>query len=258
MGYLDQWKAAKSKFEKDTGKKKPSKTFLKIRVGAGLDKAAKAVDAADRTDVNPGRGEAKWGPAHVKNFAKAVAYFRKQADNYAKTLDQSIADEDKDIAGDLRRSLKILKADLDAIASSMEGRTGMAEAASKNLGAAEATAAALVKNTKGAVARALAACQKIKQSPTVATYNSFFPKVARDITQQVGNMDKLRDKYPEYHIPNFNGKTLFNALKAWADDSGGKTSLKTTGDESQDKTLVLQETKSFSQAVKQVRDMFGF
>ena len=40
------WEAAKKEFEKETDKKKPSQTFLKIRKGTGIDSQAKKVDNA--------------------------------------------------------------------------------------------------------------------------------------------------------------------------------------------------------------------
>ncbi|HEY1067465.1 MAG TPA: hypothetical protein VGE52_15190 [Pirellulales bacterium] len=261
--YQTLWNNAKTKFSNDTGgKHKPSKTFLKVRVSSGLENAAGAIDNAVAA-YSPKVG---WTLPQAATMASATKEFRKKAKSYLDLLTSTIEKEKKDAAklqGEEQkaekekaevyiRATKVLKTSLDAIVSKAETAAAMAQAAAEGIGAAEATAKNFMVSLKGAVARAAAAIQQIKQNPTGENYKSFFPKIARDMTQQLGNLTKLRNKYPQYNLPFADGDGPFDDLTPWADgDRGTGMAVDATKEE------VLRELKAFSAIVKTVKTDFA-
>src|SRR6185312_25687 len=108
----------------------------------------------------------------------------------------------------------------------------------------EAMAKNLIVLAEGAADRGLAFAQKAKTTPTAAYFNANIQKAARDITQQIGNNDKLKAK--GYHFHHAQPTALFTVLKAWAHD--GRVVHPTSANN--EKAEVLSEISAFKQAVE--------
>ena len=155
------------------------------------------------------------------------------------------------------RGLKVLKTSVDAVAKTAEARAEVQDSQlmgmKTQLNTYENMAREYLAVLKAAVARGLAAAQRIKANPTAAAYNKEFPKAARDITQQLGNVKKLEDN----HVapPGLNGaaaRQLFDRLFPWATDSGKMKSVQLTVSPGQ----ILRQVSDFNQAVKAVKEAY--
>jgi len=250
----DEWKATKRKFETITGVKKPSEKVLGMfRKSSGLESALKKCDE-QYTLVSQKSTRNTLKEADLKGFVTAIADYTKTKTSYLKLVDKAIHDDksiDTEAETKYSKGLQMLKAELEALEKTMESQAAVYDAAIKKLGAVEQTAKNLITATKGAVARALSACAKIKADPTAEVFNGFFPKTARDITQQVGNVGKLREK--GYEMPGGDTQKLFDALKPWAND-GRKVVVPAKASAEDEKRLVLAELREFQLAVKDVVD----
>lgn len=252
MGFYDDWQKAKKKFEADTGKKKPSKKFLGVfRLSAGLDNAAKSCDKAAVYDRKVGVTK-----GNSAAMSKAAKDFKKHADNYLGVVDKAIGEEDKELQPHYHRSLKLLRTSLEAISAAVQLQVDAFDARVKNLSTLEYAAKIFNSGLKRAMASALKAIQEVKKDPTASTYNDQFPKAARDITQQIGNLNKLRtkfptDTFPQYNLPAGDPTPLFNALVPWADHGRVKVANDAT------EQVVLREIKDFSTQVKAVARFCG-
>jgi hypothetical protein len=249
--FYKQWQDAKKKFETDTGKKKPSAKFLGIFRSAGLDTAAKAFDNIE-AKYKPSEGR---DPKNADSLKKAANTFKKDADKYLVTLDHAIDEEDKTAQPEYRRSLKVLSASLKALAEKMQANAEAADSQAKKLGVFEFAAKGWNKTTKSVVANALKFVQEVKQNPTPDVFNYLIQKTARDITQQLGNLAKLRQQFPpelfpQYGLPEADAKPFFDALTPWA-DKGRKVA------ENASAQVVLDELKAFSSKVKVVVQFLG-
>lgn len=198
----EMWEAAKTTFEDTTGKKKPkeSKGIFNAfgnytGLSGSLGKFDEANDAAEKTnnqkssDLKAGRKLATAMETHLANFAKAKTA-------YVTVLKKAIADQfgeredkDKEVKTTYERALKFLVKSLDAVEETGESRLGAIrqrfDEAEKDLTTKEKMLLNWEKNIKATIARAAAAAGKVKMSPTVETYNSIFPKAARDVTMQL-------------------------------------------------------------------------
>lgn len=112
MPFAPVWKAAKTKFETSTNKKKPSEKFLGVfRKGTGVESAVKALDSAKK-------GE---------DIRKALASFKAAYTAYIGLLDtaakdpKSVKPEDKSAytmaIGELKNSLQKIEVDAERIAA---------------------------------------------------------------------------------------------------------------------------------------------
>jgi hypothetical protein len=128
--WKDAWDASKQEFEQNSDKKKPSKKFLGIRLGSGLEKAAAAADKAyAELAAKPfGQFDDKTGaPAlsdktfekDLANLNSKVADFRKAAKKYLAELKDA---DTEDPNGDYATELKVLAGHLEAIEGQMMGQ----------------------------------------------------------------------------------------------------------------------------------------
>lgn len=152
------------------------------------------------------------------------------------------------------RGLKVLKTQADAISKSSDSWLSMARSRvadrGKEVSAHETMAKQFAMILRAAVARGLAAAQKVKADPTAKTWNSEFPKAARDITQQIGNVKKLTEK--GFMIPGpQDPSALFTALKPFADGEYLNIDKALPSDQ------VLQLASRFNKAVKAVADAYN-
>ena len=154
----------------------------------------------------------------------------------------------------LVRGLKVLKTALDALDKSSDSwlvqQKLTVEGRSKKLDTFETMAATYIVTLRAALARALAAAQRIKANPKKEVYDNEFPKAARDITQQVGNVRKLAEKGFTPPGPN-DTSALMATLKPFADGNMQKVDANKTGPE------ILAIVSVFNKGVKAVADAYG-
>lgn len=124
------WEESKREFEQNSDKKKPSKKFLGIRVGSGLEKAAGAADKAyaelaakpfgafDEKTGTPALSD-KAFEKDLANFASKVDDFKKAAKKYLVELQNA---DVEDVNGDYATELKVLAGHLEAIEGQMMGQ----------------------------------------------------------------------------------------------------------------------------------------
>jgi hypothetical protein len=153
----------------------------------------------------------------------------------------------------LIRGSKVLKTSLDAIAKSGETRLAtmkhQLEARHKQISLTEGMHKTFVTVLQSAVARGLAAAQKIKANPTVEVFNGSFPTAARDITQQIANVGKLAKQGLEVPAPS-NWQVLAEALKPFGNDFH-------PAPEGASAEEILQRTSEFNKSVKAVAAGWG-
>ncbi len=121
--WQDAWNEAKEEFREETDDKKPSKTFLKVRVTSGLEKAAEAVDQAYADIVKTPwmtlEMSDKAFEKKVKALEKKIGKFESKAGNYLRTLKKADKDDEDD---DYRTEIKVLSKHLEAVLGSMESQ----------------------------------------------------------------------------------------------------------------------------------------
>ena len=199
-GLAVMWDNAKKTFEQMTGKKKPKESkgiFNAFGAYTGLsgslEKFDKAEDAAGKTREQT-RSELKAGNKLVDDMESQLASFKRAAASYSAVLTKSISKDieqrtEADIKTAYERALKYLNKELDSVEKTGESRVAAMrqrfDVAEKDLSVKEKLLLNWQNNVKAALARATAAAGKVKASPTVATYNSIFPKAARDVTMQL-------------------------------------------------------------------------
>lgn len=113
-GYVDDWKKAKTKFEADTGRRKPDAKFAgAIRKGSGIESALKTIDALV--------AKQDWDalPLAQKNFAKAQTAYIEEAKTAA------IKQKDyKELSADINVLVNTLRAIGDDISDEVARQAG--------------------------------------------------------------------------------------------------------------------------------------
>lgn len=128
--WKEAWDASKQEFEQNSDKKKPSKKFLGIRVGSGLEKAAGAADKAyaELTAKPFGQFDEKTGAPTVsdKAFEKDLASFTSKVDDFKKAAKKYLLElqnaDVEDVNGDYAAEIKVLAGHLEAIEGQMIGQ----------------------------------------------------------------------------------------------------------------------------------------
>jgi hypothetical protein len=232
--YADRWNHAQQVFQAAT---KPMTKF--VPATPSPIKFIQAVDAAADNAGHDANG--------LHAFETAVNNFIAQKNNYAHNLDGTVAKvpvgHDRDT---YTHALTILKTELTAMESTLKGAVAIAKSAVAKESVTEATAKNLITSAEGATHRAVAFIAKAKSTGTAAYFNSGVMTAARDITQQIGNIDKLKAK--GYHFHHDQPTALFTTLKAWAND-GRQVHVNNPTNE---KAEVLHEITTFEQAVQGV------
>jgi len=199
-GLAVMWDNAKKTFEQMTGKKKPkeSKGIFNAfgsytGMSGALEKFDKAESGAGKTNTEK-TSDLKAGNKLVDEMETQLGNFKKASASYSSVLGKEIGKEinqrtEGDIKTAFERALKYLNKELDAVQETGESRVGAMRqrfnTAEKDLSVKEKMLLNWQNNVKAALARAAAAAGKVKASPTVETYNSIFPKAARDVTMQL-------------------------------------------------------------------------
>jgi hypothetical protein len=236
--FLEKWQAAKRTFENTTKAKKPSTYLLGIfRQGTGIEKALTVVDTA--------LPNAHKSEKDLAAFEKAVKSFVATKNTYLKTLEAAAAKEATGAdAVTYQKGITVLKTELKALETSLAARVGVAKSALAKEDTFTLMAKNLMKMADGACDRALAFVATVKANPTPAEFNAGIVKATRDITQQIGNIDKLTAKGFKFDKPQ--PTNLFTILTAWA-DKGRRVKDTATSAE------VLREVGALEQAVKGVK-----
>ncbi|MDG2470156.1 MAG: hypothetical protein P8M80_12815 [Pirellulaceae bacterium] len=207
-----EWAKAKKDFQTRTGQKKPPASVTKLFGGTGIKDQLKKCDEAFNS-FTPEK-DPKKKAAHLAKFTKEIAAYTKTANSYwmdiqkamTKAKDQSIMAE-----------MDVLRKELDSIRDTMTAQAGMLAGVLKKLSTTAIMAANIKKSIAGACKRALLFAAKIKTNPTADEWNSGIQTAARDITQQVGNVEKLRKKHDIVGLPESGAAGHFKILIRWAD-----------------------------------------
>ena len=202
--YLPDWQKAKDTFEEQTGLKKPAAKgkllFVSWRKPSGMEDALKAIDKHEASVTNKTTADAKY----YKTWETYVADLKKKRDAYLKILEKAIEDE-KDKAGksDLYRAFKVLKSEVDVLATRTEqfykdnlDVWQLAQAkGGQDLDKFEAVLHAmkmLGTNLKSGTAKATLFCKQLLADPSPTKYNSGINTAARDMSQSITNIqDKV-------------------------------------------------------------------
>ncbi len=235
--WANEWKVAKTAFENKTKQKKPSeKTTLGLRKGTGIEEALKACDntykafEAEQKDIPKKQGL-------LENFHAAIKTFDAKATAYGKVLTAAIEKADIKL---IKPELDILLKHLHAMAATMRAHYQSGIVTCEKVGALEFTAKTLMTSVTGAIARAKLFAAKAVASKDAKVFNDGIMKASRDITQNIGNVEKLRAK--GWTFPAGDPTNLFKVLTPWAQ---GQRMLKVPSEE----PLIKREAGAFVQAI---------
>lgn len=197
-----QWEAAKGRFENTAGVKKPAPTKKnifgkavrqKVGIGSAFERVDKLMPVDDGTSMAQKDLE-KLGPLVSAASAEVKSYIAL----LTTAIDKEKTEHGKG-ADAIYRDLKILKAELAAMTADMKAMLDKIYVGRRIAGQdVERKASMFIRNfetLKSSIDRngkkALVVMQQILKDPTPATFNSAFPKAARDITQNIGQIHKF-------------------------------------------------------------------
>ena len=236
---LDKWRSAKKLF-KDTAKvKKPSpKVDTFASKGLGIEKALIKLEAAKDKNIN---GNAK----ALADWKKAALEYYNARVNYILVLDTTVGREPA--GGDreaYRKGVVVLRTQLNAINTTITALTKTAESAQAGQNAVQVAGNNLMHTIAAACDGADAFIARVKANPTPDEFNKGIETAARDITQSIGNINKLTAA--GFVFTRVQPKKLFTLLSAWGN----------LGREVADNAApaaVLAELKMFENAVTGVK-----
>jgi hypothetical protein len=235
------WSDLKKDFEKNTGKKKPSeKVGLFFRKSTGIESALKDCDAYFKAFGETTDSKKKLDAA--SKLRAALAKTKTATDAYLKTLSTTIKGE-KDADSDYTKGLQVLDAGIEALVSSIANQADKLDAVNKSLSVKELMAATMRQSVDAAVKRAVLFAKKVQATPTPAVFNAGIKDAARDITQNLGNVNKLRSL--GYDFPAGDPTNLFTVLTPWANNKRDQSP-------DADAKTVLRELGAFVQVVNGV------
>lgn len=232
--FKEKWKHAKDVFILTAKVKKPSaKVDSFFRKKAGIDSALEKVDAAEpKLNLNKTGYDA---------FVLAAGQYKVAKEAYMKVLEATVGAEpastDK-VA--YQKGIAVLKTQLVAMDSSMKGLSAAAKAKLDGATGLAIMAGSFVEQTESAVHNAQAFIARARAQPTAVYFNANIVKAARDITQQIGNVDKLKAK--GFHFRHDQPTNLFKVIKAWGNDGRTVPASATAAE-------VLREIGALEQAV---------
>jgi hypothetical protein len=243
--WIKTWKAAKKYFEDTTGKKKPNAKVGSIfsKHSAGLDNVIKSVKDAFTT------ADAGISDKTLAAYNKAVDAYTKSSTEYIKVLDASISKEITD-TGDktvYSKSCKYLQKELIAIGAEMKQQIGWLEGKLKGESLAKVMADNLIKSIVTNVKLCQAAASKVKTKPTKDVFDNEIYTPARNLSQQIGNIEVLRKKgqtFPDKY-DNQTAKALYEMIRPY-----GTEALKKKLPDDANAEQVLAELKKFTMTLK--------
>ena len=209
--------------------------MLGIRKSSGLEDALKTCDA-DWAAIDSAKSpEAKL--TAIKKLETDIKTFDTKVTAYEKVLTAAIQKADEKL---VKPELDILEKQLAALSATMKSHLKGAQVAADGAKALEYTAKTVVTSVTGAVARAKLFAAKVTSSKDPKVFNTGIATAARDITQNIGNVEKLRAK--GYKFPDGDPTNLFKVMTPWAQ---GQRLLQPTANEA----LLKREMGAFLQAV---------
>ncbi len=238
--YSEKWKQAKRLFETTAKVKKPSADVTSFfRRKAGIDGALKKIDEAAAKKIG-------LDPNHYKAFVAAVTAYQPLKVNYLKVLEATVGKEppgaDK-VA--YQKGIAVLKTQLKSIDSSLKTAAATAKSSLAGRKPLAVMADNLMDLIESACDSAEAFITQVKADPTPARFNEGIQKAARDITQNIGNIEKLTKA--GFTFAKEQPNNWFRVLSAWG--NAGRRVQDTATDRE-----VLRELRAFEQAVDGVRD----
>jgi hypothetical protein len=237
--YQEKWKKAKVLFKNTAKVKKPSAEVDSFfRKPAGLDKTLGKLDTADKKGIGN-------KPEALREFEAAYKEFLVAKTSYMKVLEGAVAKvpDKADKAGYIR-GVKVLQTQLIALDTSLKTAIKMARSSNAGRKGMEIMADNLMDLVESSCNAAIAWVARVEANPTPAAFNESIQKYARDITQNIGNINKLTAK--GFVFQKAQPDNLFTILKAWGND-GRRVPDRATPAE------VLREVNAFEQAVEGVK-----
>lgn len=200
--YKGEWESAKKAFESTTGVKKPAPTKKNI-FGKAVRQKVGIAEAFGKVDkLMPEDDGTNMKQKDLEQLGRLVSAAGQEVRDYLKLLTEAI-DAEKDEHGKgadaIYRDLKILKAKLEASTADMKAKLdkiyvvrritseGLERKATMFLTNFRTLKTSIERNGK----KALVVVQQILKDPTPQNYNEAFPKAARDITQNIGQIHKF-------------------------------------------------------------------
>lgn len=262
MERAKQWKSAKdifvqsaSKLKIELGSHRKYAAWVKNFEGNVVPALLQQLDQLDQTF------EKNLKPNNIPQLTEILQRARvltirmgQEFHNGSIALEQAIAEFKDQNADPLRRGFKVLKTSLGAIEKSNEAWLSISEDRLKGLTQQQDTFETMAKQfmavLQAAVSRGLAAAQRIKAKPTKEVYDAEFPKAARDITQQIGNVGKLAGKGHQVPGPQ-DTSALFNALAPF-----GNGALQKVDPTHASANEILVLVSQFNKAVKAVQQAY--
>lgn len=237
--YQEKWKKAKTLFKATAKVKKPSaEVDSYFRKPAGLDKTLAKLDAADAKGIN-------LKPEALREFEAAYKEFLVAKTSYVKVLETAVGKvPDKVDRAAYLKGIKVLQTQLIALDTSLKTTIKMARSGHAGRKGMEVMADNLMDLIESSCNSALAWVAKVEANPQPEVFNKGIQKAARDITQNIGNINKLKAK--GFQFAKAQPDNLFTILKAWGND-GRQVKPGATREE------VLREVNAFEQAVEGVR-----
>ncbi|MBP1852459.1 hypothetical protein [Rhizobium halophytocola] len=252
MAMIGQWKAEweskKTYFEQQSGKKKPSEKYYGVfRKGSGVSTAFDKMDKA-YAKISSAQGAKRLQA--IKEFEAAINAATKSGADYVKLLKAEAAKETT--KKELVSLLDILAKDIEACITTAEGQLE----ANKDL-AGDDGIVTMAKGMKqisdpkqykaympGAAKKALMWVAIQERKPDVTEFNKGIETAARDITQNLANLQKcFPDRSPQWKAV----RIALEPLLPWANlgkrlpaDAGGDNVINALADL---KKLVVQASK---------------
>lgn len=232
IGKLSEfWTTAKKTYEGKAKYKKPADKVLFWRKGTGIEAALKKCDAT--------AGKAWTSQAKYNAYNTAQLGLSTVAQAYGTKLNDIVQAAQKNEGVPTGLTGPAYAAAVGELRDSLTDITNVARKYASQC----MTALNMSKSLAATVKRGLEYAAKIKKTPTPDAFNLGIQKAARDITQQIGNIENLKGLGMDtgYKAPD----NLVTILVAWG---GQNRKVKPTANTKE----VLREVSAFEQAVKGV------
>lgn len=243
--FTRRWKLAKKKFVADTGKKKPATTKaitvfgLKlgtVREGAGIEKALGKIEAAVPKSFTSDKG--------MDALKNAVAAYGLLYPQYIRQMEATINNAPPGVdKATYTAGIKFLRFELEDISRAAVNQVEKAKHVRGETEVYTIMASTLMKNARLNAGKAMVFIDDVRANPTPDAFNSKVNRVARNMTQQIGNIDKLKEI--GFTFDRGQPTEIFAALSPWANDG-----RQVAGAASREE--VLAEVALFEQAVHAV------
>ena len=120
----------------------------------------------------------------------------------------------------LMNELDILRKKLQSVIATMASKIQGCDAALKKMKIMEKMARDMRVDLTGALKRGQLFAAKVRANPTHEVWNADIKDAARDITQQIGNVEKIRARGHDIPgIPQKNPAAIFKKMTPWASDT---------------------------------------